>query len=282
MERVDCAICDEDHCQTLLTRDGFTVVRCARCGLVYVNPRPEPDVLRAIYEDPHYFAGSHWYHDYLGYEQNYRRLFRQVLAILNDESSRRGTLLEVGCAAGFFLDEARRQEWKVQGLEISPEMSNYGRRVLGLDIQVASVDEAEFDADAFDAVVFCDSLEHFVQPAQTLSESIRILRPGGVLLILSPNISSLLARAMGRRWPHFAVPEHLYYFSPRTLTLLVQRAGFMLLHLRTVGRYFGLEELVAKLLPFSKPLLESAGKRILQRSVYLPVGDLLLVARRPT
>ena len=274
---VPCALCGADQPRPFLRKEGFSVVRCPNCDLVYVDPRPVPSVVRSLYEEPSYFSGDEWYFDYIGYEKNHRALFRRVVAILNRHCPGKGRLVDVGCAAGFLLDTARAEGWAVTGVDLSPTMAHYAAHALGLDVRLGTLEECRLPEASFDAVTLCDSLEHVLNPLATMREVHRILRPGGIALIITPNIASPLARLLGARWPHLTPREHIYYFAPHSLRRLIATAGFECVADGRIGHYFTLEYIGRKLLPFLGPVLRLP---LLARSINLNVGDLLMVARR--
>lgn len=279
LEHVPCALCGADDPQPFLTKEGFSIVRCSNCDLVYVDPRPVSSVVRSLYEKPSYFSGDEWYLDYIGYEKNHRALFQRVVAILNRYCPGKGRLVDVGCAAGFLLDSAREEGWAVTGVDLSPTMVHHAVHTLGLDVHLGTLEECQLPEASFDAVTLCDSLEHVVNPLATMREVRRILRPGGIALIVTPNIESPLARFLGTRWPHLTPREHIYYFAPHSLRRLLATVGFDRLEERTIGHYFTLEYVGRKLMPFLGSALRLP---LLARSINLNVGDLLVVARHST
>jgi 2-polyprenyl-3-methyl-5-hydroxy-6-metoxy-1,4-benzoquinol methylase len=277
LEHVSCALCGADEPLPFLRKDGFSVVRCSNCDLVYVDPRPAPTAVRSLYQEASYFRGDEWYLDYIGYEKNHRALFRRVVAILDRHCPGKGRLVDVGCAAGFLLDTARAKGWTVTGVDLSATMAHHAVHALGLDVRLGTLEECRLPEASFDAVTLCDSLEHVLNPLATMREVRRILRPGGIALIVTPNIASPLARLLGTRWPHLTPREHIYYFARHSLRRLIATAGFERVEDGTIGHYFTLEYIGRKLAPFLGPTLRLP---LLARSINLSVGDLLMVARR--
>ncbi len=276
LEHVPCALCGADEPLPFLRKDGFSIVRCSNCDLVYVDPRPAPNVLRSLYQDSSYFSGNEWYLDYIGYEKNHRALFRRLVAILDRHCPGKGRLVDVGCAAGFLLDTARAKGWAVTGVDLSPAMAHHAVHALGLDVRLGTLEECRLPKSSIDAVTLCDSLEHVVNPLATMREVHRILRPDGIALVVTPNIASPLARLLGTGWPHLTPREHIYYFGPHSLRRLITAAGFERVEDGSIGHYFTLEYIGRKLVRFLGPTLRSP---LLTRSIYLNVGDLLMVAR---
>jgi len=196
------------------------VVICQDCGLEYVNPRLRSEQVLSAYSNAV---------DELYAEAGPGRLatFRRGLSLVGKFCPNRGRLLDVGCACGFFVRAAQDAGWEAEGVEPSRWSAEYGREKLGVRIFPGTLREARFPAESFDAVTMWDVLEHTADPLSELKEVHRILKPGGVLVVNYPNVGSLLARLAGRNW-WFYLSVHLYYFTPRTLGQLLQRAGFQI------------------------------------------------------
>jgi 2-polyprenyl-3-methyl-5-hydroxy-6-metoxy-1,4-benzoquinol methylase len=135
----------------------------------------------------------------------------------------KGRLLEIGAGSGGFVQVALRRGWSVDATEISSsglqQLAATGARVFAGDLQ-----EAHYPDAAFDLVVSLEVLEHLPAPAAHMGEIARVLRPGGLLLLTTPNFNGLSRRLLGLRW-RVIDPEHLGYFTPRTLTRALRSAG---------------------------------------------------------
>ncbi len=280
-ERVPCPLCGAaDGLVPFLEKDGFAIVRCRACGLVHVNPRPTRDTLGALYQDPTYFGGGEWYDDYLGDAENHRRLFRRIVDLLGRFAPDRGRLLDVGCAAGFLLEVARERGWTVTGIEPSTAMAEDARRTLAVEVQSGTLESVTLPAASFDAVTLCDSIEHMADPRAALAEVRRLLVPGGIVLVVTPNVASVAARLMGARWPHYTPREHVLYFDPATLAGLFERVGFRTIHRQSIGHRFRIDAILRKLVPAATAAHAArALGPFARRSVALNVGDLLMIGR---
>jgi SAM-dependent methyltransferase len=137
-----------------------------------------------------------------------------------------GSLLDVGCASGLFLDLAARRGWQVTGVEPNAALSRKAEALLGPPGKVfgVSLQEAPLTPASFDAITLWDVLEHVTDPAGFLRRCRDLLKPGGYLFANVPNVDSLMARLFGRRWPLW-LPEHLNYFNRRSLEECSRRAG---------------------------------------------------------
>jgi 2-polyprenyl-3-methyl-5-hydroxy-6-metoxy-1,4-benzoquinol methylase len=163
-----------------------------------------------------------------------RRRLRTLLAVLGRAAA--GTkLLDVGCSSGAFLMAARALGLDAEGVEISPEAAEAARRA-GFRVHTGLLESARYPAERFDAVALIELLEHLRDPRVLLAECRRILRPGGVLLATTPSGASWTAAAMGARWDVFSLRGmggHVSFFSPGSLRLLAERAGFEVARLET-------------------------------------------------
>lgn len=213
-----CTACDRTEAAPLYTVNEFEVVRCA-CGLARTVLPPGFDPA-SIYTEAYFQGGQHdGYADYAGSRDALRGDFRRTLDAL---PVRRGALIEIGCAYGFFLDEAR-ERFEVTGVEVS----DAARAACVERGHVVTADIASaLPRGPFDAAVMLDVIEHLPDPGRVLAELSGALAPGAPLVITTGDFGSALARAMGRRWRLMTPPQHLWFFSPRTLGSLLERHGF--------------------------------------------------------
>ncbi len=270
---VDCPLCERDDCRPRITVNGYKLVECKRCGLVYVNPR-KTDVKGIYTED--YFSNEDYYADYEASRKAFRIGFRSKLRILKRYVGG-GRLLDVGCAFGDFMDEAKAFGFSPYGVEVSP-----GAAKIASDVgPVCCGDWLEFRTESpFDVVTFIDSLEHFENPVKALQKASEVLFPGGLVAAMVPNIGSWFARLMGRRW-HLILPEeHLVYFTPTTMRQVLEREGFQVLHEGT-GSYGRTLGDVAAVLFRGTGWGRSLADSVLRRIVFeINLGDLFVVARK--
>lgn len=237
-EYVPCNLCQSNRSRPFLMTPVESLVRCLDCGLVYTNPRPAVSASR--YEEEFFLKEYKAVYgvDYIEDRENISKIARARLDAI--ERYRRGVkLLDVGCAAGFLLDEARRRGWEVRGVEISQYASGYAREQLGLEIVTGTLEDAKFPPEEFDVVVVYFVLEHLHDPFALLKEIYRILRPHGLVSVAVPNIRGLYFLLNRRGWlaERAQHQSHLYEFSPRTLRGLFVRSGFYVLNLTSEGKY---------------------------------------------
>jgi SAM-dependent methyltransferase len=175
----------------------------------------------AIYDDGYFRGGA--YSDYQASEQVLRRQFRRIVRRLRHVVPDGGRLVEWGCAYGFFLLEAEAH-FKCRGVELA-DGARQRARARGLDVFHPS-DEGWKSESPFDVAVLLDCIEHLPDPGETLARLSGVVRRNGVLLLTTGDWGSLYARASGPRWRLMTPPEHLYFYTARSLRRLLNRHGF--------------------------------------------------------
>lgn len=239
LEWVRCPVCDGDQTRLRFVKQGFSVVRCLACRVHYVNPRPTVDRLASLYREEYFAQGrpessgsQHLQHGAmkLATARLRLRLLRKFTA--------KGLLVDVGCGGGFFVQAAGEAGWSAIGLEPSAAAVRQGmrerllRRERPVRIVAGRLEEAPVARGRFDAVTMLDVLEHVAHPRHFLDEARNLLAPGGVLVVETPNMAGWAPRLMGSRHPWVRPLEHLTYFTPPALRLLLERAGFRVRHLQ--------------------------------------------------
>jgi SAM-dependent methyltransferase len=143
-------------------------------------------------------------------------------------------LLDIGCAHGFMLDAARQRGWEVVGIEISPAAST--ARARGFTVYDRPLEQVNLPGGSFDVITAIDVIEHVPDVRRFTLELYRILKPGGVLLIVTPDVGSSTAKIMKNAWPHYK-QEHLGYFTKGSLSMLLRRSGLTVRSIRCGRKY---------------------------------------------
>ena len=223
-----CNLCGSADPNLLCERNGYSIVACHQCGLQYVGQNPQDIDFTALYSEAYYTGGSEQvFANYVGEEFARRASARRKLRSLRRRTPRSGRLLDVGCAAGFFLVEARRY-FEPHGVEISEFSSRVARERFGLDVFTGTLQDARFAANSFDVITMWDVVEHLSDPKAVLTEASRVLRPGGSLVLTTGDVGSRYARRAGSNWHLLEPPWHLYYFSRATMRAMGAAAGLRL------------------------------------------------------
>lgn len=261
------------------------LLRCGSCGLVTADVQLSPEDQRALYGRDYYEGGE--YRDYVGErgvaERQARRRLQAVLRFLGED--RRGTLVEVGCAHGFFLATARPAFERVIGLDVSAVAVEHAVRELGLEAYAD--DFPSWTAPGpVDAVCMWDTIEHVQHPDRFVARAADVLRPGGLVALTTGDIGAAVARIRGRNWRQIHPPTHLHYFSRATLGRLLTRHGFRLEHVGSEGVYRSVDTMayIILVLKHRRPGLYKTLRRagVLDWMLYLNLFDIMLVIGRRT
>ena len=237
-EYVNCNLCGSDDTKLLYIKTDyrcdkrdFNIVQCRKCELVYVNPRYNLETLRKRYTKE-YYSGS-VYENYIGMEKELKSMFRRRLRKI-EKYKKGGRLLDIGCAAGFFLEVAEEKGWSVFGVELSEYASNYARE-RGLNIFTGDLMETTFPDEYFDVITLWAVISNLQNPYNNLIEAYRILKKKGLIVIQTGNIDSIFAKLQGINWGILTPGGHLYYFSPKTLRKMLELTGFEFVKRSTHG-----------------------------------------------
>ncbi len=289
LERAACPLCPPGTPTELrFTDPPFAVVRCGGCGLVFVSPRLAPERLGEVYDEGYWSSEApkdRGYADYRGDHANWLRTYRRRARVLDGRIPAAAKILDVGCAAGYFGEVMRERGHEVWGIEPSAAIVGEARKRLGDEhVHLGTLDDAPYDKASFDLVTLWDVIEHVPDPGGALRTVHGLLKPGGLLLLETQNVESRFARLLGRRWQHFKQAEHLWHFSPSTITRLLGAGGFepMALTARRAGKYVGLDfvaERAGRVHPLLSRVLAPLAR--LRAAPYVNLFDEMIVLARP-
>lgn len=238
-----CTICGAARAEPLYRLPAGTLLRCAACGTVRRANLVDGEAAEHLYDDDAYLEAP--YFDVLkvgaSRDQQPYLVYRRVLSRLADIQAR-GRLLDVGCSYGAFLELAAEEGWEPLGVELSSKGCEYAQRQRGLEVFHGTLEAAHLPAGSVQAITLWDVIEHLARPLETLREAHRTLEPGGTLILFTINQRSLinrvgdfLYRASAGRWTKPLILlydiHHNYFFDPRTIGTLLERAGFELVEI---------------------------------------------------
>jgi 2-polyprenyl-3-methyl-5-hydroxy-6-metoxy-1,4-benzoquinol methylase len=249
----------------------WNLLSCPRCQLVWLDPWPDPQELSKIYVDGYYTHATEGPEPVppSGVVHKLKALLTAALVSAYTGQPRRrspfglagaalikfglveeaiaaefmwlrrrpaGRLLDVGCGAGEFLARMQQIGWESQGVEPDPDAAAHARDRFGLNVFSGTLVDAGFAGDSFDAITLSHVIEHVADPVGLVTECRRILKPGGRLVVVTPNTKSLGRRVFGGAWYPWETPRHLMIFAPHHLRLIAARAGLSIEELRTSSR----------------------------------------------
>lgn len=204
------------------------VVRCQNCFLAFLDPQPEPDEIKAVYQDA-YFV-DHVKPEILKSREDAAGGIRHRLARHLPET---GRMLDIGASTGAYLAHFRSQGWEVHGVELSEFAREAALKIYGITM-VADLDAAKYPDDHFDFVLLNQVIEHLPQCGGMLDTIRRILKPGGILFCTTPNFGSPAAKRQKGEWFALKPREHVVFFTPFTLARFLVRARFQIIRIDTM------------------------------------------------
>lgn len=228
MERAPaaCILCGATDRSPLIERDGWTVHRCAGCGLGVLDPRPDREELGRLYEKEYFDSqyreglqpGSPEMRRRISQEDHRIRFFRRF--------KKRGLVVDIGCGMGYFLYAARQAGYEVTGVDISDHAASYVRDTLGIPMRTGHIDAVDVPEGSVDVATMWHFLEHTDDPRRYVEKVARWLKPDGLLVIDVPNYEGTDAQKTWQDWVGWQLPYHFHHFTPSTLALLLSQHGF--------------------------------------------------------
>lgn len=230
----------------------WTFYKCKSCDFVFFNPYIPESGIVAFYsqlEDREYSSESE------GRSKNFTTILERVKRVqAMDKKDRHdtetGTLLDIGAASGIFLHLARQNGFDVSGIEPSQFLVAEAGKRYSLDLFCGTLDDyiQAGNSKRFSVVTLLDILEHLVEPEAFLSRVSQLLDTDGILVIVTPDIGSLAARMMGKRWWHYRI-AHINFFNRKSLHYLLTKHGFTVRLQKKYVWNFSLYYLLTRIFP---------------------------------
>ena len=235
-EKVDCPLCHISPKPFAVDYQGFQLCRCQQCGLEFANPRLSFEQLSEnVYTDSYFPEREQTAQP----TEDDRYQFERQLSNFKSRLGKSGKILDIGCGNGSFLAYAEKQGWEIFGADIG--LSADARRLM-CPLWEGRLAEIDFGDARFDVIRINHVLEHTQNPLTELKRIRELLKPKGIIYISVPNIAGISSRLKAlqsrlhlkrHRWRHYAAMHHLFFFSPRTLRLIIEAAGMRVLHWET-------------------------------------------------
>ncbi|MDQ2720151.1 MAG: class I SAM-dependent methyltransferase [Bacteroidota bacterium] len=216
--------------------DKFVAMRCNSCSLVYLNPRPLTSEFSKIYpSNYHAFDFSKKKYGFAYKMRSRLEASRFIKRCRNLPLEAR--ILDVGCGDGFHLDLFRRfgkKSWKVEGIDID-KRAVVAARGLGFNVHLGTVEEIDLPGNGYDLIFMIQTIEHVEWPDKALAEIYRLLKKNGRLVIITDNTDSIdFELFKGSYWGGYHFPRHLNLFNKHSLSMLGEKSGFEIEHIRTI------------------------------------------------
>ena len=251
---------------------------CPNCTLIFADASLTREEILEIYGNSYFNDGE--YADYLDEKVALQRSFRRKMERMRGLAPDIERVCEIGSAYGFFLELAKK-EWEVLGIEIAPTPSEYARDNFGLDVYTGDFLNAPIPVAHYDTFCMWDTIEHLTNPSGYVERIAELIKPGGHLFLSTGDAGSPMARWRGARWRLIHPPTHLFYFTRDTIRELLNRHGFEVREITSIGVHRSVKQTVGSVIAGTS--LAKARNRLgesrLGTFVYsLNLGDIMMVS----
>jgi len=299
---VRCPFCGAPNPFPRYRYGASAILACASCDLMWLHPRPDRDQLYELYGTMKYFTNSDFFNegeshiygyvDYMAERANkqyrYRKIVQDVKSrLIRDRGERPSPMswLDVGCGLGFLLDVAFDEGFRVGGVEFNKAAVEYIRAKYTFPVLHGPLEDVPIQG-TYDVISLFDVVEHLSDPVKDLTRLRDVVAPGGYILIQTMDSRSLMSRLLGRKLEDFRrTREHLYFFSRKSMTAVLNRSGWEVLETKFIGQTFQLGALIDRLAVYSKGLSKAAKgmvfpRWLLEANFYVNPGTKMLMVAR--
>lgn len=281
-----CPICESMRFREKFEKYRCHFLECQVCGFITIFPPPDKKEVEAMYSQTFYKSWGMEKGDSLSVRnmkiKTALRLLKQVEKFKNA-----GNLLDVGCAAGHFLEAAADRGWQCYGVELSDYSASLAKKKFGEHIYCGSFETAPLPEAFFDLIIMSDVFEHFQDPNPILEKIRTILRDDGILVIVTPDSGSISARLFSSKWNHYEM-EHLIYFNRKNIELCFKENDLLPLMVKTAAKAMNLKYMYSQMTayphPFFTPMIGFINRVLpdafLRLNLFVISGDMLVVAKK--
>lgn len=281
-----CPVCNSIKQKEFWALRGYKLARCSECSMVW-DPFPQDNLLSQYSEN--YFINNNPKGGYANYFEGMRinsKTFAMRLKRLKKQLKNTGNLLDLGCALGDCLIEAKKLGWiDPVGLDTSSFACNQCKK-RGLKAICGTLNTVKLPENSFDLITSQDVIEHVTDPVSELKRIIKIMKPGATLFIVTPEMDGWWLRLLHGWWYHYKPGEHVIYFSQSTIKKALTRAGYVDIATSATPHIMSVEYILKRLCYYS-PLFFGFFLKIAQLSsldklsLRVYTGELEAIAKKP-
>lgn len=237
-----CLICQSERIIYLYLFSTYKFYKCQNCQIIFIHPFPTSKKLDQYYKNFQYNLGFES-------ENIIRSDANRSLNNIENMIERRKEIriLDIGCGAGFLLDEARKRNWIVRGIDSSKKATQYALRALKIPVINESFMKCKIDNQKYDVITLIQVIEHLPNPVRFFNKVYKLLNKNGILCIATPNINSFLSKIMKKDFNYLIPPEHLFYYSDKSLINLLSKK-YVIKKIDTYGYEDDLSRIIRKVI----------------------------------
>ena len=280
---MNCYICGSDKIKSLYDFMEIKIMECKSCRVNFLNPFPDYEKIKSIYTKEYY---NSW-----GINNNTESLSKMKKTTARNwldkvcKYKKSGKLLDVGCAMGYFMETADERGLEPYGVELSEFSYKIAKEKFPGKVFNGILEKAPFENNYFDIIVMSDLIEHIRDPLRILKKANQLLKDDGILMISTPNNRDFSRMILQNKWMHYKI-EHLFYYSVRSIGILLEKQGFDALEISPAYKALTVNYLYYQLTTYPVPVLtllvklfKSLGKNN-DRIINLKGGEMLVIAKK--
>jgi len=226
-DKSECIFCKNLYGTTVIKENGYNGIKCTQCGLIYISPRPSFNDIFDLYnhDNANISAESHLSADYL------KRLYARHNLRVMRTYVKRGTVLEIGAGAGYFLDEARKLGFDTFGIEFNPIQASHIRDQLNIPCEESPLSTSMYEGMKFDIVYHCDVISHFSDPISEFKKINEATKEGSFHIFETGNLGDVDPKYFNLI-DKFQYPDHLFFYSTNNIKYLLEQTGFKVIKIQ--------------------------------------------------
>lgn len=233
----ECPVCSGKKINPLLTVKDFSVSKeeyviwhCNNCTLLFTQDAPDENSIGSYYKSPDYISHTNSNKGFIN--STYQKVRKHTLQqkaklVISETGVEKGSVLDVGCGTGSFLQEMKERNWSIIGIEPDEDARKLAKQLYGLEPKEPGAIN-ELQQHSTDAITLWHVLEHVHELHEYIEQLKHILKPNGRIFIAVPNYQSADASIYRSYWAAYDVPRHLYHFSPASMQALMQQHGLVI------------------------------------------------------
>ena len=277
----NCPCCDSDKTQMhlwvkdlFLTGEAFEIQECLKCGLLFTEPRPDPNSIGKYYQSEEYYSHQENKNGFIPriYETvkgfNLKKKYK-----LATKGMTKGRMLEIGCGAGDFLKVMENKGWNCTGIEPSENAKAIARKKVKEQLYNPE-DINSLPDESFDLITMWHVLEHVDNLKEEIMHLERLLKKGGRLVLALPNFKSADAEYYREYWAAYDVPRHLNHFCRESINNIFKNTTLKLKKTdKLVWDAYYISYMSEKYKNHTLPLLKGAWRGLLSNSKARKSGE---------
>ena len=284
-----CKLCGSPgaHHQFNLT-EKLGVFACKKCQVLFMEPQLSDEEITLLYSEGYYksWGISGTSENEVSKQMKIDTFLLRLKEI--QKHVKKGKVLDIGCATGFFLEAAKNLGYEPFGIELSEYSSTLAKNKFGASaIFHGKLEDCDFKAETFDVITMFDLIEHVRVPSETLAHAARLLKPGGIIMITTPDNKSVSNKLMGKKWTHYK-KEHFYYFDQHSLNYIAEKNHLDLIHSENSKKALNIDYLHTQLnvykhwlfTPIINLLHKVAPGKLTAKNFHITIGEITVILQK--